>query len=130
MVGSRIKSIRNIKRLTQRDFAESLGVGQGHLSEIERGLKDPSDTMLTALIYRYGIEEKWLKSGRGPMVRDVATPTYPPEVQQYVDKLVAILTGPDKEACGKIKGYLDGFDVPPLVKKNTTSSAMTSKTGT
>ena len=49
--GSRIKTARLAKGLTQTEFAESLGIVQGFLSGIERGKKAPSDTLLIALCH-------------------------------------------------------------------------------
>lgn len=72
-VGSRIKAARIAMDLTQREFAESLGIVQGFLSGIERGRKTPSDTLLIALSHYYKISEEWLYSGVGGMFREVAT---------------------------------------------------------
>ena len=67
--GSRIKTARLAKGLTQTEFAESLGIVQGFLSGIERGKKAPSDTLLIALCHHYRINEEWLFTGTGEMFR-------------------------------------------------------------
>lgn len=68
-VGRRIKEIRQHRGLTQKDFADSLGIVQGFLSGIEREKKTPSDTLLIALCNLYEINESWLASGQGEMYR-------------------------------------------------------------
>ncbi len=64
-VCNRIKSIRQIKGLTQREFANSVGIVQGYLSDIERARKIPSYTLLLAICHLYSISEEWLLYGRG-----------------------------------------------------------------
>ena len=69
-IGSRIKAARQAKGLTQKEFAESLGIVQGFLSGIEREKKAPSDTLLIALCHHYSINEEWLFTGIGNMFRE------------------------------------------------------------
>lgn len=68
-VGRRIKEIRLNRGLTQKEFADSLGIVQGFLSGIEREKKTPSDTLLIALCNLYEINEGWLATGEGEMYR-------------------------------------------------------------
>jgi transcriptional regulator with XRE-family HTH domain len=68
-IGDRIKAVRLPNNLTQQLFAESLGIAQGYLSELEKGIKMPSDTFLIALSYRYEINMDWLLAGKGEMSR-------------------------------------------------------------
>ena len=62
-LGGRIRQVRRNRGLTQRDFAESLGIAQGFLSSIECGKKSPSTTLLIAMMHLYQIEAQWLFSG-------------------------------------------------------------------
>lgn len=68
-VGPRIKEIRLAKGLTQKEFADSLGIVQGFLSSLERGKKVPSDTLLIALCHLYEINPEWMQSGTGKMFK-------------------------------------------------------------
>ncbi len=70
--GHRIKEIRQLKGLTQKEFADSLGIVQGFLSGLERGKKFPSDTLLIALCHLYEINEDWLNTGAGDMFKKKA----------------------------------------------------------
>lgn len=67
LIGERFKEIRQYKGLTQKQFADSLGIVQGFLSGIERGKKNPSDTLIIALRNLYEINEEWLATGQGAM---------------------------------------------------------------
>ena len=64
-ISLRIKQLRLAKGLTQKAFADSLGIVQGYLSGIERGKKIPSHTLLMALCHIYGVREEWLSGGNG-----------------------------------------------------------------
>ena len=52
--GGHLRMVRRQRRLSQAEFAKSLGISQGYLSDLERGNKRPSDTLLIALASRYG----------------------------------------------------------------------------
>jgi SOS-response transcriptional repressor LexA len=64
-MGERIRQVRQTHGLTQKAFADSLGIAQGFLSSIERGNKVPSATLLIAMTHRYRLDERWLSSGDG-----------------------------------------------------------------
>lgn len=70
LAGTRVKQVRMSRNLTQKEFAETLGVSQGFLSEVEKGIKPASDTFFIALINLYKINEKWLLTGDGPIFRE------------------------------------------------------------
>jgi transcriptional regulator with XRE-family HTH domain len=64
-LGKRIRQVRQDHRLTQKAFADSLGIAQGFLSSLESGRKVPSDTLLIALTHLYRVDERWLSTGEG-----------------------------------------------------------------
>lgn len=66
-LGGRIKKLRQARGMTQKEFADSLGIVQGFLSSIERGRKVPSDTLVIALCRTYGVNMGWLLHGKGAM---------------------------------------------------------------
>ena len=59
-VGERIKSIRRHHNLTQIEFAQSLEISQGTLSEIESGKAKPSFDVLVRLADKYMVDMNWL----------------------------------------------------------------------
>lgn len=84
-IAKRIKETRLVRGLTQQVFAASLGIVQGFLSDVERGRKIPSDTLLIALCHLYEINEEWLFTGQG----EVSRKNFP---QEEFDKFVAART--------------------------------------
>lgn len=73
-ISHRIKQIRQAKGLTQKAFADSLGIVQGYLSGIERGRKTPSHTLLMALCHVHGVREEWLSGGNGAKFAEMTQP--------------------------------------------------------
>ena len=53
--------------LKQGLFAESIGISQGYLSDVIRGRKEPSKTVLIAIEGKYGYRLEWLLTGEGSM---------------------------------------------------------------
>ena len=55
-IGLKFKLKRESLGLTQAEFSELLGITQGYLSDVENGLKIPSDTLL--LLFEHIIKSK------------------------------------------------------------------------
>lgn len=70
-LGERFKQIRKKSDMTQKDFAESLGVTQATISGIEKNAANTSLTMAKLISLKYGINENWILTGKGEM-EDVA----------------------------------------------------------
>jgi transcriptional regulator with XRE-family HTH domain len=64
-IGERFRTVRTLRKMTQKEFSVSLGIVQGFLCSIEKGKKLPSQTLLTALQHLYGLNPVWLKDGTG-----------------------------------------------------------------
>ena len=62
-VGRRIRQLRGKER--QDDFAPLIGITQGQLSKIERGLLAPSAEVLLRLRERFGKSVDWILTGEG-----------------------------------------------------------------
>ena len=61
-VGSRIRVLRGFD-LRQAEFAERIGVGQSHVSAIERGIKEPGALVLYRIAKLYGKTVEWILTG-------------------------------------------------------------------
>lgn len=59
-IGYRIKCIRKENNLNQSQFAKSIGISQGNLSEIEMGNSNPSAETLVSIRVQYNINLNWL----------------------------------------------------------------------
>lgn len=73
-LGNRIKYLRkNILKLSQEIFGESIGVGNSAISQIEKGENKPSKTLLIAISLRYNISMIWLTLGEGEIYHNKQT---------------------------------------------------------
>lgn len=70
-VGLRIKSFRKeYLKLSQKEFAEAIGITQANVSQVESGLQKPSTDFWHALVAKYPIVNlNWLVSGVGQMIK-------------------------------------------------------------
>jgi repressor LexA len=65
--GERVRTVRKSRKMTQKEFSATLGIVQGFLCSIEKGKKNPSETLMIALQHIYGINPDWLEDGTGEM---------------------------------------------------------------
>lgn len=63
-VGEKIKLIRKQYKLTQIEFAQSVDISQGNLSEIESGNAKPSFDVLILLASKHSVDMNWLIQNR------------------------------------------------------------------
>jgi len=61
-VGRRIRELRGFD-LRQAEFAERIGVGQSHVSAIERGVKEPGALVLYRIAKLFGKTVEWILTG-------------------------------------------------------------------
>ena len=70
-IGSDIRQMREDSGATQRELSDAAGIDHGFLSLIERGLREPSITALTAIANALGADASIrLFPGAGPRLRD------------------------------------------------------------
>lgn len=62
--GERIKAIRHGVKLTQAQFAPTIGLSLHVLSSIERDKITPSLSVLRAIELKYGYSREWILEGR------------------------------------------------------------------
>ena len=73
-LGSRILKIRQLKGLTQKEFAEPLGLTQSIVGQYETGITSPKLETLIKITSSYGIKLDWLVNGTGPMEKEPIEP--------------------------------------------------------
>lgn len=108
MVPERIRQLRRTKGLSQKEFADSLGIVQGYLSCIERGKKNPSQTLLVALCHVYGVTEEWLFGGDERADGGMPGKSTPPAVRERVIPLLKGVSQrfPQEVGEGDVADYL------------------------
>ena len=60
--GEKIKQIRISHLETQEYFAEKIGISRPHLSKIENGKENASDSVLKLISQLYGTDYVWLST--------------------------------------------------------------------
>ena len=57
----RMKSLRNSLGLKQKEFAQSVGVSEGLISKVEKGVIPVTDKLITKVALKYNMNPEWLK---------------------------------------------------------------------
>lgn len=63
----RIRKIRKDNGLTQVEFGERIGVKGNTITNYENGLRNPTDAVLLSICREFGVNEEWLRTGKGDM---------------------------------------------------------------
>lgn len=66
-MNERLKKARKALKLSQSDFGKRLGVTDGAISHLERGVNNLTDQIVAAVCREFGINEEWLRTGAGEM---------------------------------------------------------------
>jgi transcriptional regulator with XRE-family HTH domain len=66
--GTRLKNLRNAKKMTQKELAETIGVNQKQCQHWERGRAEPGFDKLQRLAHALGVRIEWLLYGNGRAV--------------------------------------------------------------
>lgn len=89
-MNERIKLLRKDLGLTQRDFAEHLGVSRDTIANIEGERIDVKDIFVLSVCRAFNVNEVWLRTGKGEMFEEMTD-------QQKIMKYTAMLLN-DKDS--------------------------------
>ena len=64
---NRIKQIRKHYNLNQEDFGKRIGAKQSTVTAYECGNRVPMDVTITSICREFGVNEVWLRTGKGEM---------------------------------------------------------------
>lgn len=67
-MNDRIKKLRKYLNLTQQEFAERIGMKRNSITLIEGG-RNTSDQTIFAICREFNVNEKWLRTGEGDMLK-------------------------------------------------------------
>ena len=70
-MNERIKQIRIQNCMTQQEFADRLGIKRGTIANYELGRNEPIDAVITLICREFNINEHWLRTGEGEMMKPV-----------------------------------------------------------
>jgi len=65
-LGERIKKVRKVLDLTQREFGERIAMKQNSVAQIEMG-RNTSDQTIFTICREFDVNETWLRTGEGEM---------------------------------------------------------------
>lgn len=66
----RLKAIRAALKLTQAEFAKSIGLTRATIASYEGGYLDISERTINDICRVHNINEQWLRTGEGPMFKE------------------------------------------------------------
>ena len=74
-MNNRIKELRkDTLKMTQKTFAEELGLSENFIWQIEKGDRIPSDRTISDICRKFSVNPEWLKNGEMPMLMPAADP--------------------------------------------------------
>ena len=74
-VGERVRKLREYLGYTQNEFASRLGLTRNFISLVETGQRILSDRSFLSIVREFGVDENWLRTGEGEMLRSVSRDT-------------------------------------------------------
>lgn len=66
-MNDRIKIVRKKAKLTQKEFAQRLGIKQNTVASYEIGRIGISDAVINSICREFNVNETWLRTGKGEM---------------------------------------------------------------
>lgn len=74
----RVKILRQALGMSQTDFGAKIGVTRGVINNLDRGLTDLQDPLLSLICSVFNARREWLESGKGEMFepQDAEAPFY------------------------------------------------------
>ena len=71
-MNERLKEIRKLNKLTQEEFSKKIGITQSTVTAYECGNRVPSDSVILNICRAFNINETWLRTGEGEMLKPVS----------------------------------------------------------
>lgn len=71
-IGARLLEIRQEVPLSQKEFAEKIGVSKSAVASYEKNSQMPGAAVLMSVCEHFNVEPRWLLLGEGPMYTDKA----------------------------------------------------------
>lgn len=66
-MSERIKTLRKMLGLTQREFGERIGIKPNTVATYEIGRNEPIDAVVSLICREFNVNETWLRTGEGEM---------------------------------------------------------------
>lgn len=82
---NRFCMIRKESGLTQELFAKRIGLTKNFVSLIENGRRDPSDRTINDVCREFGVNEEWLRTGKGNMYLELSKDEY---IAEFIGRIL------------------------------------------
>lgn len=103
-MNERIRKLRKTLELTQKEFANRIGIKQNTVATYEIGRSEPIDAVIALICREFNVNEEWLRTGTGSMFKGTE--------EAAVSRLCTELHATPLEA-GIIRAY---FRIPPEIR--------------
>ena len=103
-MNERIKKLRRALDLTQKEFANRIGIKQNTIATYEIGRSEPIDAVVSLICREFNVNETWLRTGEGEMFKQTE--------ESAISRLCEELHASDLEA-GIIRAY---FRIDPKIR--------------
>ena len=70
LVNDRLKSVRTVLKLSQRDFSKGIFLKQSSYARIEQGKISVNERIIALVCTKYNVNKLFLKDGKGKMFND------------------------------------------------------------
>ncbi len=94
-IGKRLKLLRKTHNLTQKEFATSIKISQGNLSEMEKDKISPSYDTLILITKKYEVSADWILTGETTLHKNELSENL--DLKEMYDVLHKIMSDPDPE---------------------------------
>lgn len=84
-MNERIRKLRKTLDLTQKGFAERIGIKQNTIATYEIGRSEPIDAVISLICREFNVSEEWLRTGAGKMFVERSRAD---ELSVFVDQLL------------------------------------------
>lgn len=64
-MNNRLKQLRSLLKLSQRNFANSIGVAPSTINDLEHNKYKLPERLVFAICYRFNVNEQWFLTGEG-----------------------------------------------------------------
>ncbi len=111
----RIRAVRKNSNLTQKEFAEKLGIKQNTVASYEMGRIGISDSVVISICREFGVNEEWLRNGIEPMYKEKdgsfteLLSDLDDSEDDFIKNLITVYMGLDKESKDALRKIADGM---------------------
>ena len=127
-VGERIKTIRKMNNIKQKEFAERVSVSASYISKVESGKEVPTEMLLKLIALDFKVSLEWLRDGIGEMkehykgfdtITDEGLRLKYQTMKEFLEKTVSEQTGDNlKNIIQAYSNFVSLVTMPGLTNEN------------